>query len=47
MAMCLDCMGEGYVRCPECSGNDSNCPECGGTGTVKCDMCDGTGQAED
>ena len=47
MAMCTDCMGDGYIICPECSGKDSNCPECDGKGRVVCGICDGSGYVSD
>lgn len=51
---CRECKGNGFTKCPKCSGDggwhDENsyvtCPECKGDGGLTCPACDGYGKFE-
>ena len=40
---CGDCVGKGYVQCPECKNGKVPCRDCGGRGRVICPDCDSQG----
>ena len=48
MDFCFNCLGRGYVECPECNGSGEKWPESMSRGILKdldrtCDECNGTG----